>query len=79
MFIGKSLQGSNAFWSIEFWNQSISDVWSVDATAPPPGPSVTPDFTNLDGAGLAAAAGRLGGRHAGRRPGRTGRARPPAG
>jgi hypothetical protein len=49
MFIGKALQGSNAFWSIEFWNQSISDVWSVDATVPPPGPGVTPDFTNLDG------------------------------
>jgi hypothetical protein len=49
MFIGRSLQGSNAFWSIEFWNQSIGDVWSVDATVPPPGPAVTPDFTNLDG------------------------------
>jgi hypothetical protein len=49
MFIGKALQGSNDFWSIEFWNQSIGDVWSVDATVPPPGPGVTPDFTNLDG------------------------------
>lgn len=49
MFIGKSLGGSNAFWSIEFWNQSIGDVWSVDATVPPPGPGVTPDFTSLDG------------------------------
>ena len=49
LFIGKSLQGSNAFWSIEFWNQSIGDVWSVDATVPPPGPGVTPDFTSTDG------------------------------
>ena len=29
---------SYAFWSLEFWNQSIQDVWSVDASAPPPGP-----------------------------------------
>jgi hypothetical protein len=49
MFIGRSLQGSNAFWSIEFWNQSIGDVWSVDASVPPPGPGVTPDFANVDG------------------------------
>lgn len=49
MFIGRALQGSNAFWSIEFWNQSIGDVWSVDASVPAPGPGVTPDFTNLDG------------------------------
>ena len=34
MYIGQSLGGSNAFWSSEFWNQSIKDVWSVDASAP---------------------------------------------
>ena len=33
MYIGQSLGGSNAFWSVEFWNQSIQDVWSVDASA----------------------------------------------
>ena len=49
LFIGQSLQGSNAFWSIEFWNQSIGDVWSVDASVPAPGPGVTPNYTNLDG------------------------------
>ena len=38
MFIGQSLAGSNPFWSLEFWNQSIQDVWSVDASAPRPGP-----------------------------------------
>ena len=49
MFIGQSLGGSNAFWSLEFWNQSMRDVWSADATAPGPGPTVTPDFVNTDG------------------------------
>jgi hypothetical protein len=49
LFIGRSLQGSNAFWSIEFWNQSIGDVWSVDASVPPPGPGITPNFSSLDG------------------------------
>jgi hypothetical protein len=50
MFIGESLAGSNAFWSLEFWNQSIKDVWSVDATAPGPGPVVTPNFRDTSGA-----------------------------
>ncbi len=50
MYIGQSLGGSNAFWSVEFWNQSITDVWSVDASAPGPGPVVTPNYSDLTGA-----------------------------
>jgi hypothetical protein len=49
MFIGQSLSNSYAFWSLEFWNQSIQDVWSVDASAPPPGESTTPNFQSTDG------------------------------
>ncbi len=49
MFIGKSLSGSFAFWTLEFWNQSLQDIWSVDASAPPPGPTVSPDFTDTAG------------------------------
>jgi hypothetical protein len=49
LFIGEALAGSNAFWSLEFWNQSINDVWSVDSSAPGPGPTVTPDFSDLSG------------------------------
>ena len=49
MFFGKALSGSLAFWTLEFWNQSIQDVWSVDSSAPPPGPTVTPDFVGTDG------------------------------
>jgi hypothetical protein len=50
MFIGQGLAGSNAFWSLEFWNQSIGDVWSVDASAPGPGPATTPNYLDLTGA-----------------------------
>lgn len=49
MFLGKSLSNSVSFWTLEFWNQSLQDIWSVDATAPPPGPTVTPDFQGTDG------------------------------
>lgn len=49
MFIGQSLQASNGFWSLEFWNQSMQDVWSADATAPGPGATVTPDFADTSG------------------------------
>jgi hypothetical protein len=49
MFLGQGLAGSNAFWSLEFWNQSIGDVWSVDASAPGPGPSTTPNYLDLSG------------------------------
>ena len=49
MFIGQSLQASNGFWSLEFWNQSMQDVWSTDATAPGPGATVTPDFSDTTG------------------------------
>ena len=50
MYIGQSLGGSNAFWSTEFWNQSLTDIWSVDASAPGPGPERTPNFLDLTGA-----------------------------
>jgi hypothetical protein len=50
MFIGQSLGGSFAFWSLEFWNQSIGYVWSVDASAPGPGPVRTPNYLDTTGA-----------------------------
>jgi hypothetical protein len=49
MLIGEALGNSNALSEIEFWNQSIQDVWSVDASAPGPGPATTPNFTSVDG------------------------------
>jgi hypothetical protein len=50
LFMGAALQGSQSFWSTEFWNQSIGQVWSVDGSTPPPGPTTTPNFGGTDGA-----------------------------
>jgi hypothetical protein len=49
LFIGQSLGNSNAFWSLEFWNQSMHDLWSVDASTPGPGPTITPDYADTTG------------------------------
>lgn len=49
LFIGQQLGNSNALWSLEFWNRSIGDVWSVDASVPPPGPGATPNLARTDG------------------------------
>ena len=38
--------GANA---TEFWNRSISKVWSVDGTGPGPGHTSTPDLQDVDG------------------------------
>jgi hypothetical protein len=50
IYFGQSMAGSNTFWSLEFWNQSIQEVWSTDATAPGPGPVRTPNFLDTTGA-----------------------------
>jgi Dolichyl-phosphate-mannose-protein mannosyltransferase len=36
-------------WGNEFWNRSITQVWSVDGTHPPPGDGITPDLVSPDG------------------------------
>jgi hypothetical protein len=38
--------GANA---TEFWNRSITKVWSVDGTGPGPGHTLTPDLRDVDG------------------------------
>ena len=50
IYFGQSMAGSNAFWSLEFWNQSITEVWSTDASAPGPGAVRTPNFLDTTGA-----------------------------
>jgi hypothetical protein len=35
---------------MEFWNRSVKHVWSLDGSAPGPGPTLTPDLQNRFGA-----------------------------
>ena len=49
LFVGQGIGNSNAFWSIEFWNQSIHDVWTVDGSSPGLGQTWTPNFGSVDG------------------------------
>jgi hypothetical protein len=50
MYFGQSMAGSQVFWSLEFWNQSIVEVWSTDASAPGPGFVRTPNYLDVTGA-----------------------------
>ena len=34
---------------MEFWNRDVRKVWSLDGTAPGPGPILTPDLLAKDG------------------------------
>ncbi len=47
--LGQQLADPTGLWEDEFWNRSIAKVWSVDGTAPPPGPRLTPDLAAPDG------------------------------
>lgn len=49
LFVGQQIGNSNEFWSIEFWNQSIQDVWTVDGSSPGLGQTWTPNFAGVDG------------------------------
>jgi hypothetical protein len=49
-YMGQQLGGdANRIYLTEFWNRSIRNVWSIDGSAPGPGPSLTPDLGNTDG------------------------------
>jgi len=49
LYLGQQMQDPNGEWLLEFWNRSIKKVWSLDGTAPGPGPTLTPDLHNTDG------------------------------
>lgn len=51
-FLGQALtQGDDLGVNLdEFWNRSLKNIWSLDGTAPPPGPTWTPDLLRPDGA-----------------------------
>lgn len=48
-FLGQRITDPTILWELEFWNRSVREVWSLDATAPGPGPTTTPDLLRIDG------------------------------
>ena len=34
---------------LEFWNRSVKNIWSLDGSAPGPGPTLTPDLSDRFG------------------------------
>jgi len=49
LYIGQQIQDANSVQLLEFWNRSVKQVWSLDGTAPGPGPTLTPDLAKTDG------------------------------
>jgi hypothetical protein len=47
--IGQQINDATGVWETEFFNRSIRKMWSLDGTAPPPGPILTPDLEASDG------------------------------
>jgi hypothetical protein len=50
LYLGQQMNDQNGEWLLEFWNRSIKSVWSLDGTAQGPGPVLTPDPRESDGA-----------------------------
>jgi MFS family permease len=49
-YLGQNIGDATGLWLIEFWNPSLKHVDSLDATAPGPGPTLTPGLQRPDGA-----------------------------
>jgi hypothetical protein len=51
LYLGQNVDSGSAIglWLTEFWNRSLEKVWSLDGTAPGPGPTLTPDLAETDG------------------------------
>lgn len=49
LYLGQHITDPNGIWGLEFWNRSIQYVWSLDGTAPGPGPTETPNIDRVDG------------------------------
>jgi len=49
VYVGQKIADPNGIWSMEFWNRSVRQVWSLDGTAPGPGPTLTPSIYATDG------------------------------
>lgn len=49
LYLGQNVTDATGVYLLEFWNRSLKHVWSVDGTAPGPGPVLTPDLARPDG------------------------------
>ena len=49
LYLGQNIADPNGVWSMEFWNRNVRRVWSLDGTAPGPGPVLTPNIETTDG------------------------------
>ena len=49
MYLGQDIVDPTGIWLTEFWNRSLRYVWSLDGTAPGPGPTTTPNVFKPDG------------------------------
>ena len=49
LYLGQQMRDQNSENLLEFWNRSLKQVWSLDGTAPGPGPTLTPDLRATDG------------------------------
>jgi hypothetical protein len=49
LYLGQRVGEPTGIHLLEFWNRSLRGVWSMDFTAPGPGPTLTPDVAARDG------------------------------
>ena len=49
LYLGQKIQDATGIHLIEFWNRSLKRVWSLDGSAPGPGPILTPDLADAEG------------------------------
>jgi hypothetical protein len=48
-YLGQGIDDTGDILQLEFWNRTVQHVWSVDGTAPGPGPTVVPDVVTPGG------------------------------
>jgi hypothetical protein len=48
-YLGQQVGNDIGLALTEFWNKSIKHIWTIDGTAPGPGPTLTPDLAKPDG------------------------------
>ncbi len=42
-YLGQGIDDPGDILQLEFWNRTVQHVWSIDGTAPGPGPAVVPE------------------------------------